>query len=158
MAKISFKSVGQTQQQVVETTPETTQPPIGIKTPLRLGDEKGNLLAMHYDVGDQLADNLRNLLLTNWGERLGLYYFGANLRPLTTEFTNQTNFDNEAIVRIKNAVTTWMPYIELEEFASETDRNNNYNKGMATITLTISYNVPTLQQNNRVIQVVLYVL
>lgn len=89
---------------------------------------------------------------------MGLYYFGANLRPLTTEFTNQTNFDNEAIVRIKNAVTTWMPYIELEEFASETDRNNNYNKGMATITLTISYNVPTLQQNNRVIQVVLYVL
>lgn len=157
MAKISFKSVGQTQQQVEETTPETNAPPIGIKTPLRLGDLNGNLLAMHYDIGDQLSDNLRNLLLTNWGERLGLYFFGANLRPLTTEYTNQTNFDNEAIVRIKNAVNTWMPYIELEEFASEVDRKNN-NKGMATLTITISYNVPTLQQTNRVIQVTLYVL
>lgn len=156
MARISFKSVGRTQEQVNQSTQQTLQPPIGIKTPLKLGDSRGNLLAMHYDIADQIADNLHNLILTNWGERLGLYFFGANLRPLTTEFVSQESFDNEAITRIKNAVATWMPFIELEEFVSEVDRTNN--QSTAVINLTISYSIPALQQSNRVIQVTLYVL
>ena len=87
MATYNFKSVGKTKQQEEAEVVTKSQIPFGIKTPLQLGSSEG-ILAMNYSLEDQFADNLRNLLLTNWGERLGLYDFGANLRPLTTEFTN----------------------------------------------------------------------
>jgi phage baseplate assembly protein W len=155
MGSYSFKSVGQTPQSSLKTTVETSPIPIGIKTPLQLAGNDG-LLLMNYELEDQLGDNLRNLLQTNWGERLGQYFFGANLKPLTVNFSSQNDFDNEAIVRIKSAVTTWMPFIDLEDFMSEIDRLENKNTGK--INVTVSYNIPALNVSGKKIQVVLYVI
>jgi phage baseplate assembly protein W len=153
---ISFKSVGQTKEQRSATPSVVTKdPPVGIKTPLQISTDEG-LLTMNYNLPDQLADNLRNLLQTNWGERVGQYYFGANLRPLTTEYVNQENFDTEAISRIRDAVATWMPFIELEDFTSEVDRTENTSTGI--IRVTITYNVPAFNIRGKSIQVVLYIL
>jgi len=155
MATINFKSVGVTAQKVQESTVESSPVPIGIKTPLQLGYNDG-LFVMHYDIADQLADNLRNLLQTNWGERLGQYFFGANLKPLTTEFTSQETFDSEAVIRIKDAVGKWMPFVDLVDFISEVDRNEN--KNTAIIRVNIGYNIPSLNVVDRKIQVILYVI
>ena len=155
MGSYSFKSVGQTPQSSLKTTVETSPIPIVIKTPLQLAGNDG-LLLMNYELEDQLGDNLRNLLQTNWGERLGQYIFGANLKPLTVNFSSQNDFDNEAIVRIKSAVTTWMPFIDLEDFMSEIDRLENKNTGK--INVTVSYNIPALNVSGKKIQVVLYVI
>lgn len=156
MARLSFKSVGQTKEQRSAVASTVTKvPPIGIKTPLQLSPEEG-LLTMNFNLADQLADNLRNLLQTNWGERVGQYFFGANLRPLTTEYVNQENFDTEAIDRIRSAVTTWMPFVELEDFVSEVDRNENTSTGI--IKVTITYNIPSLNLRGKGVQVVLYIL
>lgn len=155
MGAFSFKSSGKTQeQQLVETLNKTTIP-IGIKTPLRLGDQDG-IFAMHNSLSDQVHDNLRNLLQTNWGERLGLYNYGANLRPLVTEFATQDDFDAQAVQRISNAVSKWMPFVSLEDFLSEVDRIENKNTGV--IKVTITYSVPTLQTGKRALLVTLYVI
>ncbi len=155
MASYSFKSAGKTQEQSVIEQITKTQFPFGIKTPVTIGDN-GSIFAMNYKLENQLADNLKNLLLTNHGERLGFYYFGANLRPITTELSSQENFDNEAIARIKKAVDVWMPYIDLEDFSSSIDRNEN--KNTAIIKITISYNIPSIQVKNKRLQVVLYAI
>jgi len=155
MATINFKSVGQTQQEIVDSTVTVANLPIGIKTPLRIAGSDG-LLEMHYNLEDQIADNLRNLLLTNWGERLGQYYFGANLKPLTTEFVSQENFDNEAVVRIKAAVERWLPFVDLIEFSSSVNRLEN--KNTAIINITISYSVPVIDVPEKKLQITLYVL
>jgi hypothetical protein len=94
--------------------------------------------------------------LTNWGERVGQYFLGANLRPLTTEFVSQDSFDNEAVVRIKNAVGTWMPYVNLIDFISEVDRTQNNSTGV--IKVTITYSVQALKIENKKIQIFLYIL
>lgn len=154
MATYSFKSVGKTQEQSAVETLKKTEFPFGIKTPVSIGSE--SILDMNYKIEDQLADNLKNLLLTNWGERLGLYRFGANLRPLTTELVSQDDFDTEAISRIKSAVESWMPYIELEDFTSSIDRTDL--KNTAVIKITISYNIPSIQSFNKRIQIVLYAI
>ena len=154
MATYSFKSVGQTKKQIEEEKIQASPIPYGIKTPVALGDNA--IMQMNYSVEDQLSDNLKNLLLTNWGERLGLYKFGANLKPLTTEFVAQEDFDNQAILRIKSAVETWMPYIELEDFTSQIDRVDN--KNTAVIKITVSYNIPALEVVNKRTQIVLYVI
>jgi len=155
MATINFKSVGQTQQQAKDEFTLSTLVPIGIKTPLRLSSKLG-LFEMNYSLEDQTADNLRNLLQTNWGERVGLYDFGANLRPLTADFSSQEDFDNEAVSRIKNAVSRWMPYVELIEFTSEVDRLENQSTGI--IKITVTYDIPRILVSNKKIQVVLYVI
>lgn len=155
MASYNFKSVGKTQEQSAAEILQASKIPYGIKTPLQLGTTEG-ILAMNYSLVDQFADNLRNLLLTNWGERLGLYNFGANLKPLTTEFVNLDSFDSEAIQRIKNAVDTWMPFVDLQNFSSQIDRIEN--KNTAVIKINITYNIPGLQLLNQGLQIVLYVI
>ena len=76
---ITFKSAGQKIQDYnnrIEQVEAPVRRPIGIKTPIRL--KKGTLFDMSYEVSDQIADNLRNLLLTNKGERLGNPAFGTD--------------------------------------------------------------------------------
>jgi len=155
MATYSFKSAGKTRQQEKEEVLVSSPVPYGIKTPLSIATKDG-ILAMNYSLEEQFADNLRNLLQTNWGERLGLFQFGANLKPLTTEFVSQESFDNEAIDRIRNAVEKWMPFIELEDYSSIIDRNEKYNTGLLRINIT--YNIPALEVTRKGLQVTLYVI
>jgi hypothetical protein len=94
--------------------------------------------------------------LTNWGERLGFYYFGANLRDLTSELSSLDAFDGEAIQRIKDSVSTWMPFVSLKDFSSRFDREENENVGILKIAIT--YNVPQLKIENRALQISLHVI
>lgn len=154
MGVFNFKSVGQTLQSVQQRT-TSSAPPVGIKTPLEIGSSEG-IFAMHFSTADQVHDNLRNLLLTNWGERLVHYNLGANLRQLTTEFVSQEDFDTAATTNIKNTVATWMPFVELESFLSTIDRAHN--KNTAVVVITITYNVPALNVRARQLEIVLYVV
>lgn len=155
MGSFSFKSSGKTQKQAIIEQLVKSPTPIGIKTPLQLGTSEG-LLAVNYVLADQMHDNLRNLLLTNWGERLGFYDFGANLRPLTTEFVSTEDFDSAAIERIRTAVGRWMPFVDLIDFLSEVDRTENKNTGITRITIT--YNIQALGVIGKKLQVSLYVI
>jgi phage baseplate assembly protein W len=141
---ISFKSVGITsaeltaQQRAIEPTPI----PIGIVTPLRLGTSDDGLLSMHYTVGDTMKNNLRDLIMTNWGERLALYDYGANLGPLVTEYElGKEAFDDAAMQRIMNAVGKYMPYVELEGFDSS-QTFYAQDPGLGVVTIVIDYSIP----------------
>lgn len=148
----SFKHVGT---RVVDKTTQlaVTVKPIGIKTPMRLGDSREGIFGMHYSMADQLHDNLRNMLLTNWGERLGMYDFGANLRPLMSEMVADEDFADEAMNRVRKACAKWMPYVDLETFdmtsAAET------HTGLAVKQLTIIYNVASLNIKERALRLIL---
>lgn len=154
MPTYSFKSSGKTQEQELAEKLAAITLPIGIKTPVRLGSD--GIFEMNTNLADQIHDNLRNLILTNWGERLGIFNLGADLKPLTTEYTNQDSFDAEAIKRIRTATQRWMPYIELQDYISQFDQNEN--KNTAIIELTITYGIPSLAVNKRALQVNLYVI
>lgn len=149
MATYSFKSAGKTQETSEEEKLVESPIPYGIKTPLSY---EVNGLAMNYDLGQQFSDNLRNLLQTNWGERLGLYNFGANLRPLL--FSSAGDFDTQAIERIRSAVGKWMPFVELEEFSST--RNDSTSPNMVTVAVT--YVIPAIDDKKRGVQIAIYAL
>jgi len=140
----SFKSVGITQEDVVQQSQAVaaTPIPIGIITPLQIGSNDEGLLAMSYDVGMQLKNNLRDLVMTNWGERLALYDFGANLTPLTTEYEKygKDGFDSIAMQRILKGVTKYMPYVELENFDSQ--RTYAQELGQGNVVVIIDYSIP----------------
>ncbi len=129
--------------------------PIGIKTPLKKGRSRTGLLDMHFVPRDQIADNLRNLILTNYGERIGRYDFGSNVRPLALEVSNQDDFEKEAMLRISSAVSRFMPFVELDTF--EVTINNDAPSGMSKITLRVGYNVTKYGIIGQGIEVIFFV-
>ena len=156
----SFRSVGTTsseyvnQQQAVAPTPI----PIGIVTPLNIGNNSEGLLAMNYNVGVQMKNNLRDLLMTNWGERLALYDYGANLTPLLTELETRGKeaFDNLAMQRIMTAVQKYMPYVELQGFDSNTEYSESL--GVATIKIIVEYTISRANISTTRLEVVFNVI
>lgn len=154
---VTFKSVGRTQTAVaadLSLRPDT--PPLGIVTPLRFGTGPDGIFAMHHSLPNQIADNLRNLIMTNHGERLGLYDFGADLQPLMAELVSSPGFEDEAVARIRTAVGKYMPFIALETFEKRIDNEHNQHTGR--IIMRIGYGIPSLNLKNRAIDVVFYVM
>jgi phage baseplate assembly protein W len=155
MGSYSFKSSGKTPLAKSLETPKVTSLPIGIKTPLEIGTGETSEILVTYNKFEEVThDNLKNLILTNWGERVGLYNFGANLKPLLTEISSQEDFDNEAIERIKNAVQKWMPFVSLEDFVSNVDTLFT-SQSLAKVIIRITYSIPALRVETKGLEVVL---
>jgi phage baseplate assembly protein W len=161
----SFKSVGTLKTARKFAKGSVADPrPIGIKTPLRAGDGRTDLFDCHFFMPETIQDNLKNLILTNSGERLGKSSFGADLRELTTELTAKESFETEAMLRISLQVEKFMPYIELETFETDLMQEGNVlryaesdlKRGLGKITLTLKYNVPNLNVMNRTLKVNIY--
>lgn len=136
MSSFSFKSVGKTTEQQLIQQFNAIRTQFGPATPLQYANTGADVFLMHTSLADLVHDNLKNLLLTNRGERLVLTDYGANLLPLCTEFNGIEQFDEEALDRIKLSVEKWLPFIELEDYSSTL--NNNFVK------INISYNINTL--------------
>lgn len=153
----SFKNVGirEFQTQNILATPQSVTP-IGIKTPATLGDNGDGILAMHTNIQEVVHDNLRNLLLTNHGERLVHYDLGANLRPLVADFSSKEDFDGEAMIRINTTVAKWMPFITLIGFDSRPEFIDNRFTGK--IVVLVVYSIPQLGVNERALEVLLFVI
>jgi phage baseplate assembly protein W len=156
MALRSFKDVGIKGFEPNQRTIQTPQIPFGIKTPLAIDTTGKSLFEMHFEFAEQMDDNLKNLVQTNHGERLGMYNFGANLRPLLTEYSNKEDFDSEAMIRINTAISKWMPFVTPVGFDSKNDlENNDY---LAIVKIIMTYSVPNTIIKERLIEINLSVI
>lgn len=155
---ISFKNVGVKEFEVIQLVSAVSQSvtPYGIKTPVQLGSADEGLFVMNVTLSDQIQDNLKNLILTNHGERLGFYDYGANLMPLVTEFTSIDSFNEEAMIRINTAVSKFMRYIQLEGFAAEPSFEDNRYTGI--IKVYIKYSVQAANIATRTLEVTLRII
>lgn len=152
----SFKSVGQLNSDYIDQQTQTiTRSPIGIRTPVSFNNLNGTMFDMTFSVEDQIKDNLKNLLLTNAGERLMLTDFGANLRPLTTELTKE-DVVSEAIRRISASVSKYMPYIELDTFESSVIPSQD--GSTIGVAIRVGYSVPSINALNQLIETIIYVI
>lgn len=148
----SFKSVGNKRLTEPEESVVVEEPPIGIKTPIRISKGRG-LFDMHTDLAAQVSDNFRNLIQTNHGERLGFYDFGANLQPLLFELGAEDG-DLEAMSRIQRATAKWMPFISLDGMQIFVDKNDL--DAIAKIGIRVSYTIPAIDENLRIMELILY--
>ena len=111
---VKFKSTGVqiSPETVAETEVQTT--PLGLVTPLRPAQVDGSTFEMHFDIKRLLRDNLRNLLATNWGERLGEWDFGANLVEFAMELEPDDGTD-PLRERVFLTITRWMPFLTVSD-------------------------------------------
>jgi phage baseplate assembly protein W len=145
----TWKSAGQTPLVVRDNiflgqNSEETLPalPIGIKLPLQLGSERSGIFEMNFDAAEAISSNLRNLVMTNQGERIGNFLYGANLGPLCTEYSASEDFEAEAMRRIQNAVNTFLPIVQLNNFTTAFIENSD--TGVLVIQMKLEYDIPSL--------------
>jgi len=142
-SQFNFKSSGVRTSDRRFTTKKTHLRPIGIKTPLAL---ENNEFKTHKNPIRQLSDNFRNLMMTNKGERLGRFNFGANLTALVYEYSNSPQFEEIISESIIQATQEYIPTIAIQSIDSnivDVNEKKDLNRfGVAKVSIRIQYTIP----------------
>ena len=96
---------------------------IGMSFPLRR--DILNNFAMTKNSLEQSRHNLRNLLLTYPGERVGQDEFGSRLRELCFE-PSDADLPEKIEEEVRRATELWLPYINIEEVRTLTDEQDRF--------------------------------
>jgi len=97
---------------------------VGLSFPLRA--DNNNDFALTRNSIQQATHNLRNLLLTHPGERVGNPEFGSRLRELCFE-QRDDQLPERLEEEIIDAVQTWLPYINIVDVATLSDKSKPNN-------------------------------
>ena len=115
---------------------------IGLSFPLRR--DKFNDFAMTKNSLEQAQHNLKNLLLTYPGERVGQPEFGSRLRELCFEQIDDT-LPERIEEEVRKAVSVWLPYINIIDVATLTEEGDK-NKIFVRMKYSTSLNPQTIEQ------------
>jgi len=88
---------------------------IGLELPLNIG--KNGIFNRTNNSLAQAAYNIKNLLLTNTGERLGNPTFGSNLPAILFE-PMEAGIEDRVEEAIRSAMSRWLPFIIVENIIS----------------------------------------
>jgi len=115
---------------------------IGLALPIKPDDN--NVFSLTKNSYDQVKHNLRNLLLTNVGERVYQPEFGSRLRELCFEQLDDT-LPQRVEDEVRRAVNFWLPYVNIVEIETLTEEDNK-SKIFVRVKFSTTLNSETLQQ------------
>ncbi len=114
---------------------------VGLSFPLR--SDNNNDFALTKNSLQQARHNLRNLLLTQVGERVGQLEFGSNLRALIFE-PDDKNLPIKIEEEVRRATSRWLPYINIQDVQTLSD-DGNKNKVFVQVSFSTILNSDTYQ-------------
>ena len=131
---------------------------MGIKTPVSNVQGK-TFFDMHTDPQEQLKDNMKNFIMTNHGERLGLPEYGGNLYPLLFDFTSREDFIQAATKSIIEGASVYFPAVNIDDIQIVSlDRSEKFeanSKSLTKVKLRVIFSVPHFRMNNLAVDVIL---
>ena len=95
-------------------------PDVSVGLSFPLGFVGSRMFNRTKTIEEQAQHNLRNLLLTNLGERPGQPGFGSRLLEVVFEFKDDALIEEV----INEAVDKWLPYITINEVVTVVDATN----------------------------------
>lgn len=96
----------------IDTRIPTKTQPIGVLLPF---NNPRGIFQQSYTTKEQVLTNLTNLLLTSKGERFFQPDFGTDLRGvLFDNITDEEEFKNRLKSEIQDAITVWLPYLNIQ--------------------------------------------
>jgi phage baseplate assembly protein W len=128
--------------QRVQTQVISTPIPYGVVTPLQLPNKTGETLKTTTDIVEGVVDNFKNMLLTNYGERLGKPNFGANLNALLAERVSQEEWNLQASNQIRTTTQIYMPYITITSISSGIIKAEN--DGFSRTLISVIFSIPAV--------------
>lgn len=159
--KFKFKSVGEMPDaRVNDNSGKITPRNLGFKTPFK-NSGNSDIFDMHQDPREQLKDNLRNLILTNKGERLGMPEYGASLKSISYDLSNRSDYIGIVQKQIVEQTKIYLPAITIQriqvEINDETEMINSNRQGLALLKTTVLFDIPVMRESNLAIQVLMYI-
>ena len=115
---------------------------IGLALPIKPDDN--NVFSLTKNSYDQVRHNLRNLLLTNVGERVYQPEFGSRLRELCFEQLDDT-LPQRIEDEVRRAVNFWLPYVNIVSVETLTQEDKK-SKIFVRVQFSTTLNSQTLQQ------------
>jgi len=88
---------------------------IGISLPIQIG---GTGFTQTFSTTEQLKSNIRNLLLTQKGERILQPEFGSGLHEILFDFNND-EIEGKIEDAINSAFEQWLPYVTIADIVVE---------------------------------------
>jgi len=169
MTSFSFKSSGTkfNSRKVQNNDLTLKKVPVGIKTPLSFDSKSSTgLFDFNFDSLNQVKDNLKNLVKTNRGERLGRAEFGCNLAALTFDYSRVGDFEQQIGRDINEQVEKFMPYVQINainflDYFSKNDyqiqKRSTNSLGLYPVLIGINYDVPRIGAQKQILEVLIFV-
>ena len=114
---------------------------IGLTYPIKSGENLD--FELTKTTFEQAEYNLKNLLLTQKGERAFQPEFGTNLRAICFEQVDD-NLPETIDLDVRNAVEQWLPYIIINDIEILTDDGN---KSKIYVQIKYSINIESFKEN-----------
>lgn len=149
-----FKSVGELRETFdkrIEVVAEKL--PLSISTPIKMSDKSSSVFSMHTDHVKMIRDNLRNLIMTNHGERLMMADFGANIKELIFELGNE-DADTAIMERISSAVGKFMPHVSLTGY--EPIRKIGSSGNVDRLVIRVTFSIPMMNLSDIALEILVY--
>ena len=169
MTSFSFKSSGTKfdSRKVQNDDITLKKVPVGIKTPLNFDTKSATgLFDFHFDSLGQVKDNLRNLVKTNRGERLGRADYGCNLYSIAFDYSKVQDFEQQVSREVNDQVEKFLPFVQVNtiNFLDYFSKNNNQlqkkstnSLGLYPVLIGINYDVPRIGAQNQILEVLIFV-
>jgi phage baseplate assembly protein W len=100
----------------------------GLGIDINTNSNSNGIFAVNYTTLTQAKSNLKNLLLTKKGERVGLPTFGCDIWKVLFEPIVDGDIDTQVENSILEAVETWLPYLEVTQIVLDSEeelKDNN---------------------------------
>jgi phage baseplate assembly protein W len=112
---------------------------IGITLPIQIGN---NAFNQAFTTIEQAKSNIKNLLLTNRGERVMQPEFGSGLKELLFNF-NDNKLETDIEDTIVNSLEYWLPYVIVDDIVIE---QSDGNKDSNIVYVSVSFKISGMPQ------------
>lgn len=113
---------------------------LNIKFPLRKSVHGG--FELNKTTVDAVRDDLKSLLITNWGERMVHYDFGANLRAVIFEQGEDVKQKIEDSINF--SIQKWMPFVNVTNMQIK-DHRDDPGLGDYEVNVKLSFQIGSTQ-------------
>ena len=128
---------------MASTTENNANPDTSIGLSFPLGFVGSRMFNSTQTVEEQARHNLRNLVLTQVGERVGQPEFGSRLRELCFEQQND-ELPVKLEEEVRRATGVWLPYINIQEVNTLTEEGDK-NKIFVEVKFSTTLNPQTME-------------
>jgi len=122
---------------------DTQDKSVGVSLPFTVGNN--GFFAVTYTTKEQIKSDLKNLILTNKGERLGLPEFGCNLRKALFEQDGELVY-SYIISEIESAISIWLPFVTINNVSINSTKNDKDNN---RINVKLDYSLAYASNNSK---------
>lgn len=88
---------------------------IGFTLPFAQSSGSLGYFEMTNDELSAVKENIKSILVTNWGERVMRYNFGCNLIEFLFERDRSDELRQRIADRISSQITLWLPFVFMQE-------------------------------------------